>query len=112
MIKPATQDSGIKDISIRNMNGKTVLAPVTALTKKNCDQLDTLSSLLLKKGITEIILDSKQITYFDSQALELMVDLQKKLTAKGGTLMLINLNKTCKETLICTRLINRFPIIK
>jgi anti-anti-sigma factor len=112
MTEQTTQNNGTKDISVRNMNGKTVLAPITALTQKNCDHLDTLSGLLIKKGLTEIILDLKQVTYFDSKALELMVDLQKKLIPVGGKLMLINLNDICKNTLICTRLINQFPIIK
>lgn len=100
-----------REISVRNMNGKTVLAPVTALTHKNCGQLQSLLTLLLKKNITEIVLDLAQVPFFDSKALEILVDTQKDLKSKNGALMLSNLNDVCRDILICVRLINQFGII-
>ena len=101
----------VKDIAIRNMNGKTVLSPVTALTYKNSDQLETLFNLLFNKNITEMILDLKQVGFLDSKALETIVDMQSKLTAAGGNLTLANLNDVCRDILICVRLMNRFSVI-
>jgi len=100
-----------KEINIRNINGKTVLAPVTALTKKNCGQLESLLTLLLKKNITEIVLDLAQVPFFDSKALEILVDTQKDLKLKNGALLLSNLNDVCRDILICVRLINQFGIM-
>ncbi|WP_320045542.1 STAS domain-containing protein [uncultured Desulfobacter sp.] len=100
-----------REITVRNINGKTVLAPVAALTQKNAGQLESLLTLLLKKNITEIVLDLDQVPFFDSKALEILVDAQKNLKSKNGTLLLSNLNDVCRDILICARLINQFGIM-
>ncbi len=110
MNSPDTAGQG-KDISVRNIGGKTVLSPVTALTQKNIDQLETLFNLLMKKNITELILDLKQVPLLDSRALEVLVDMNSKLADSGGRLTLSNLNDVCRDILICVRLINRFVVI-
>ncbi|MDA3788985.1 MAG: STAS domain-containing protein [Desulfobacula sp.] len=100
-----------KDIIVKNVNGKTVLAPETSLTLKNRAQLETLFDGLVKQGVKDIILDLKKVSFLDSSALELMVDMQVRLKSAGGDLSIFNLNEVCRDTLICVRLINRFNVI-
>lgn len=99
------------EILVRNVNGKTVLAPETSLTRKNHAQLEALFNGLFEQGVREMILDLKKVSFLDSQALELMVEMQTQLQSKGGDLSIFNLNEVCRDTLICVRLINRFNVI-
>nr|WP_320015240.1 STAS domain-containing protein [uncultured Desulfobacter sp.] len=99
------------DISIGNINGKTILSPRTSLIHKNCVQLKTLFDKLIEQGVTQIILDLNQVDILDSRALELMVEMQDRLQEAGGNLALSNLNPVCRNILICVRLSNRFTIL-
>ena len=105
-----TQES-TADISIGNINGKTILSPGTSLTHKNCAQLKTLFDRLIEQEVTQMVLDLKQVDILDSQALELMVEMQDRLQEAGGNLALSNLNPLCRNILICVRLSNRFTIL-
>jgi len=100
-----------RDITIRNINGRTVLSPQTSLTHKNCDQLETLFNGLLKREVMEMVVDFTRVSFLDSRALELIVDMQTQLQTKGGNLGLSNLNEVCRDILICVRLINRFKVM-
>ena len=109
---PSVEPSGAtRDITIRNINGRTVLSLQTSLTHKNCDQLETLFNGLLKREVKEMVLDFTKVTFLDSKALEQMADMQTRLQAVGGHLTLSNLNEVCRDILICVRLMNQFNMI-
>jgi len=104
-------NTSIKDIAIKNINGRTVLGPVNALTHKNCDQLDKLFKDFLSKNIVDIVINMNAVSFLDSCALELLVEMQSELKKKGRDLILSDVNDVCRDILICTRLIKEFRII-
>lgn len=104
-------NTSIKDIAIKNINGRTVLGPVNALTVKNCDQLDKLFKDLLSKNIVDIVINMNAVSFLDSCALELLVEMQSELKKKGRDLIISDVNDVCRDILICTRLIKEFRII-
>jgi len=99
------------DITIKNINGRTVLGPVASLTFKNCDQMEKIFNDLLKRDVVDIIVDMKQVPFMDSRALELLVEMQTQLDKRGTDLMISHLNDVCQDILICVRLQDRFKII-
>ena len=101
----------IKDITIKNINGKTVLGPITSLTYKNCEQLDRFFKNLLSKGVVDIIIDMKSVPLIDSCALELLLGMQGQLKKKGRNLIISDMNDVCTDIMACTKLINEFKII-
>lgn len=68
-------------------------------------QLDTLSSPDLEKEITNIlegnaqnvVLDGRILTYISSAGLRLLLILQKKMSQKGGTFVLRNIQDSIME---------------
>lgn len=68
-------------------------------------QLDTLSSPDLEKEITNIlegnaqnvVLDGGKLTYISSSGLRLLLILQKKMSQKGGTFVLRNIQDSIME---------------
>ena len=68
-------------------------------------QLDTLSSPDLEKEITNIlegnaqnvVLDGRKLTYISSAGLRLLLILQKKMSQKGGTFVLRNIQDSIME---------------
>ena len=101
----------IKDITIKNINGKTVLGPVTSPTHKNCEQLERFFKNLLAKGVMDIVIDMKSVPLLDSCALELLVEMQKQLKKKGRDLIISDMNDVCTDILVCVKLINEFKIV-
>ena len=101
----------IKDITIKNINGKTVLGPVNSLTYKNCEQLEQFFKNLLNKGVVDIVIDMKSVPLIDSSALELLVQMQGELKKKGRDLIISDMNDVCTDILVCVKLINEFKII-
>lgn len=104
-------DNSITDITIKNINGRTVISPVTSLTHKNCGQLDRLFKDLFSKGIMDIVIDMNAVPFMDSSALELLVEMHARLETNGHNLVLSNINDVCRDILVCVRLYNRFRII-
>ncbi len=105
-------NSSIKDITIRNISGKTVLGPITSLTHKNCEQLDRFFKNLLDKGVVDIVIDMQSVDFLDSRALELLVEMQAQLEKRGRDLILSDINDVCRDILICVKLIAEFKIIE
>jgi anti-anti-sigma factor len=101
----------IKDITLKNINGRTVLGPVTSLTHKNCEQLDRFFKNLIAKGVVDIVIDMKSVPLLDSCALELLVEMQSQLKKKGRNLIISDMNDVCTDILVCVKLINEFKII-
>lgn len=101
----------IKDITIKNINGKTVLGPVTSLTHKNCEQLERFFKNLLTKGVVDIVIDMKSVPLLDSCALELLVEMKNQLKKKGSDLIISDMNDVCTDILVCVKLIDRKSVV-
>ncbi|MBI9089371.1 MAG: STAS domain-containing protein [Desulfobacterium sp.] len=99
------------DITTKNINGKTVIIPSAPLTVKNSVDLKTVFNDLMKRAITDIILDMGQVAFLDSAALELLISMQGRLKQADNELILLDINAVCRDILICTRMINGFKLI-
>ena len=93
-------------------SSRTILAPKESLTYQNCEELEAMIRDGLDRQKTEIILDFKNISFLDSEGLELLLRTHSELKDRGGTLKLIGLNAICLDILKATRLIKVFRIYK
>ena len=93
--------SGMKKVGAR-----TVLTPKESLTYQNCQEIEDNFNECIKQNKTVIILDCQALSFFDSEALELVVRMHDELKKRGGSLKLIGLNAVCRDILLATRLIN------
>jgi anti-anti-sigma factor len=59
---------------------------------------------------TEIILDCKGLSFLDSEALQLLVNMHDELRNRSGKLKIVGLNAVCRDIMIVTRLINVFYV--
>jgi len=59
---------------------------------------------------TEIILDFKGLSFLDSAALELLVNMHEELRNRSGKLKIVGLDAVCRDILLVTRLINVFYV--
>jgi anti-anti-sigma factor len=89
---------------------RTILTPKEPLTRQNCKQVEALFSEAMNQKKTEIILDCKAVSFIDSAGLELLVETNKKLRARGGILKIIALNEVCRDILVATRLMTDFHV--
>jgi len=53
-------------------------------------------------GVTELIYDLKDLEYISSAGLRMLLASQKKMTAQGGTMVLINVQEQVNEVLEIT----------
>ncbi|MBW1769214.1 MAG: STAS domain-containing protein [Deltaproteobacteria bacterium] len=95
-----------------NAGAKTVMAPKESLTYKNCEKLHADFTEFMNQNKTEVILDCKAISFMDSQALELLLQMNEELRKRGGILKLARLNAVCRDILIATRLLNTLHVYK
>jgi anti-sigma B factor antagonist len=89
---------------------RTILTPKEPLTHQNCKKIEALFSEAMNQQKTEIILDCKAVPFIDSAGLELLVETNKKLRARGGILKMIALNEVCRDILVATRLMTDFHV--
>jgi len=102
----------LSSINATKIGQRTVLAPQGALTYKNCEELETVFNESANQQKTDIILDCKDVSYLDSKALELMVQMHEALKNQGGILQIISLNALCNDILLVTRLSHTFNVYK
>ncbi len=91
---------------------RTVLTPKESLTYKNCEKVHANFTEFINQNKTEVILDCKAISFMDSQALELLLQMDDELKKRGGILKLARLNAVCRDILISTRLLNTLHAYK
>ena len=89
---------------------RTILTPKEPVTHQNCKQVEALFAEAMNQQKTEIILDCKAVSFIDSAGLELLVETNKKLGARGGILKMIALNEVCRDILVATRFITDFHV--
>jgi len=95
-----------------NAGARTVLTPKESLTYKNCEKIHASFTEFINQNKTEVILDCKGIPLMDSQALELLVQMNDELKKRGGILKLARLNEVCRDILLATRLLNTLHVYK
>ena len=95
-----------------NAGARTVLTPKESLTYKNCEKVHASFTEFINQNKTEVILDCKAISFMDSQALELLIQMNDELKKRGGILKLASVNEVCRDILIATRLINILHVYK
>ena len=67
-----------------NAGARTVLTPKESLTYKNCEKVHASFTEFINQNKTEVILDCKAISFMDSQALELLIQMNDELKKRGG----------------------------
>jgi len=95
-----------------NAGASAVLTPKESLTYKNCEKIHASFTEFINQNKTEVILDCKAIPFMDSQALELLVQMNDELKKRGGILKLARLKPVCRDILIATRLLNTLHAYK
>jgi anti-anti-sigma factor len=93
-------------ISIAKVGTRTVLAPKKSLTFETCEELEATFEECLNDQRTDIVLDCKDVTFMDSEALELLVRMHEELRNRGSELKIITLNDVCRDIFVATRLIH------
>ena len=88
----------------------SVLAPKESLTFQNFEELEGAFNEHIDQYRTKIILDCKDISFFDSEGLELLIRVDEKLRKRGGILKIVGLNSVCRDIFVATRLINTFHV--
>jgi anti-sigma B factor antagonist len=93
-------------INTAKVGASTVLTPRDSLIENNCEALENLFNELLTQQKTDIILDCKAVSFLDSKALELLLQMHEELKDRGGTLKIVGTNAVCQDILFATRLVN------
>jgi len=68
-------------------------------------------SPLMENASKEITLDCEELEYISSSGLRLFLALRKEATAKGGTVVIKNINDEIKKVFMMTGFYNLFTIL-
>lgn len=83
-----------------------------------CGRLDTPSAVKAQQEITPLLenadklitLDCKDLEYISSSGLRLFLTIRKEAQAKGGKVVIININEEIKKVFMMTGFFNLFEI--
>ena len=89
---------------------RTIMSPKSPITFQNCEEVKAKFIEYMEQHKTEIILDLKSVSHIDSDALELLVQMDEELKNRGGMLKIVNANDLCKDIFLATRLMNTLQI--
>lgn len=85
------------DLNISTENGKTQARITGRLDTVNSDEFEKKMVPLLEGGNPDIELDCSELEYISSSGLRLFLTLQKSVNARGGKLVIKNMNSRIKE---------------
>ena len=85
------------DLNISIENGKTQARVTGLLDTINSDEFEKKMAPLLEGGNPDIELDCSELEYISSSGLRLFLTLQKSVNARGGKLVIKNMNNQIKE---------------
>ncbi len=85
------------DLNISIENGKTQARVTGRLDTINSDEFEKKMAPLLEGGNPDIELDCSELEYISSSGLRLFLTLQKSVNARGGKLVIKNMNSQIKE---------------
>ena len=97
------------EITQREMNGIYLLALKGRLVLgQESSGLLTMIDNLLASGATRIVINLEQVNYVDSAGLGALIEMHRKIKAKGGGLKLCNLGPNLRQALEIARLLPIF----
>jgi len=82
----------------------TYLQPNGALVEESLGDLRNAVAAIAREGPVHVVLDLCHVPYFDSAALEYLLDLSVAQRESGGSLRLANANAIGRDVLAMTRL--------
>jgi len=85
-----------------------VLTPQGELNVYTISQLKEMIDQKVKGGYGKFIIDLKDVSYMDSSALGVLINLVKGLQKKGGGLKIVNLKGNIERIFRLTRLVSFF----
>ena len=86
------------DLTITTTESGKTLAKVTGrLDTTNSDEFEKKMAPLLQGGNPDIEIDCSELAYISSSGLRLFLTLQKSVNARGGKLVIMNMNSQIKE---------------
>lgn len=98
------------DITIKNEGEKTLVTLDGRLDTTNADQFQADIQPLLDLQKPDIDIDCTNMTYTSSQGLRIFLSLQKSVLARGGKMVLHNMNPQVKEVFDITGFSNIIAI--
>ena len=99
------------DIIINNELGKTLVVLKGRIDTTNADQFQQDIAPLMEGEHPDIEIDCSEMTYTSSQGLRIFLLLQKSVNARGGKMVLRNMNSQVKEVFDITGFSNIITII-
>ena len=98
-------------VTINNVDNKTLLTLDGRLDTTNADQFQQEIAPLMEGDKPNIEIDCSGMTYTSSQGLRLFLNLQKSVMARGGKMVMRNMNPQVKEVFDITGFSNIITII-
>lgn len=99
------------DIIINNEMGKTLVVLKGRIDTTNADQFQQNIAPLMEGEHPDIEIDCSEMTYTSSQGLRIFLLLQKSVNARGGKMVLRNMNPQVKEVFDITGFSNIITIL-
>lgn len=85
------------DLSISTENGKTRARITGRLDTTNSEEFEKKMAPLLEGGNPDIEMDCSELEYISSSGLRLFLTLQKSVNARGGKLVILNMQSAIKD---------------
>lgn len=98
------------DITIKNEGSKTLVTLNGRLDTTNADQFQTDIQPLMTMPNPDIDIECSGMSYTSSQGLRIFLSLQKSVLARGGKMVMLNMNPQVKEVFDITGFSNIIAI--
>lgn len=85
------------DLCISTENGKTRARVTGRLDTTNSEEFEKKMAPLLEGGNPDIEMDCSELEYISSSGLRLFLTLQKSVNARGGKLVILNMQSAIKD---------------
>lgn len=99
------------EVIINKQEGKTLVELKGRIDTTNADQFQQEVSPLMESDQLDIDIDCTEMTYTSSQGLRTFLLLQKSVNARGGKMVLHNMNPMVKEVFDITGFSNIITIL-
>lgn len=86
------------------------LAPDSAIVEEGVDDLSRAVHEGVGHGMTNVVLDMKNVPVVDSAGLEFLLDLSQRLREEGGSLRIANVRPICKDIFAITEVDQVVPV--
>lgn len=108
----AVKESITEEIMHSRVGAMTYLAPRSRLVGESIEAFKTVVSDCIDKNENHIVVDLATTTLINSEALELLLDIQDELTKIGGSIKLANVKENISEVFQITGFKNAISILK